>query len=45
MLLETTENFMDDLVVFLESGASYEYIIQVNCNFTLGNEVSKDGVH
>jgi hypothetical protein len=45
VLFETPKNFMDDLPMFLESSASNEDVVQIDCYFAFSNQICKDGIH
>jgi hypothetical protein len=45
VFFEKSKNFVDDLLMFLESSAPNEDVIQIDCDFTLGNQICEDGIH
>jgi hypothetical protein len=45
VFFETLENFVDDFLMFLESGTPDQNIIQIDCNFAFSNQICKNGIH
>jgi hypothetical protein len=39
------KNFVNDLLMFLESGAPNEDVVKIDCDFAFSNQISKYGVH
>ena len=42
---EAVEDVMSDLAVFFQGHGEDEDVVQVNCDFSCGDEVGEDGVH
>jgi hypothetical protein len=45
MFFKIAKNFVDDLPMFIESGAPNKDVIQIDCDFAFGNQICKDGIH
>jgi hypothetical protein len=45
VFFETAKNFVDDLSMFIESSALNKNVIEIDCNFSFGNQICKDGIH
>jgi hypothetical protein len=45
VFLKMAKNFVDNLLMFIESSAPNEDVIEIDCNFAFGNQISKDGIH
>ena len=45
MVPEAVEDVVSDLAVFFQSHGEDKNVVQVNCDFSCGNEVGEDGVH
>jgi hypothetical protein len=42
MCLKTIEDFVNNLMMFFESTASDENVVEINSNLALSNEIGKD---
>jgi hypothetical protein len=45
VFFETPKNFMDDLLMFIESSASNKNIVEIDCDFAFSNQICKDGIY
>jgi hypothetical protein len=45
VFFETPKNLVDDLPMFLESGAPDEDVVQIDCYFAFSNQIGKDGIY
>jgi hypothetical protein len=45
VFFKTSKNFVDDFPMFLESGASNEDVIEIDCYFAFSNQICEDGIH
>jgi hypothetical protein len=45
VFFETPKNFVNDLPMFLESGAPDKDVVQIDCDFAFSNQICKYGVH
>jgi hypothetical protein len=45
VFFEALKNFVNDLSMFIKSSAPNEDIIQIDCNFSFGNQICENGVH
>jgi hypothetical protein len=45
VFFEASKDFMDDLPMFLESGASNEDVIEIDCYFPFSNQICEYSIH
>jgi hypothetical protein len=45
VFFEMSKNFVDDLLMFLESSAPNENVIEIDCDFAFSNQICEDGIH
>jgi hypothetical protein len=45
VFFKTPKNFMDNLLMFIESSAPNEDVIQIDCDFAFSNQICEDGIH
>jgi hypothetical protein len=45
MFCKMAKNFMDNLLMFIESSAPNEDVIEIDCNFAFSNQICKDGIY
>jgi hypothetical protein len=45
VFFEVSKNFVDDLLMFLKSGAPNQDVIEIDCYFSFSNQICEYGVH